>query len=131
MYPILSPGVDTIRFDMSKSYASSTPASIGRVELNVDDYPSSAVFTLRAVAANSVSTQTCHVHLRNVTNDEDVATLDFTDNVDPELQQAVLTTGTTSGTLRSSSVIYEAQIYVDPTISGTMELGSAEIRVTY
>jgi hypothetical protein len=131
MYPILSPGVDTIRFDMSESYASSVPRSVGQFELNVDDYPSTATFTLRALAANSVNTQTCHVDLYNITHSETVATLDFTDNVNVELQSAALTKGTTSGTLRSSSAIYEARIYIDPTISGTMEFGSAEIRVAY
>jgi hypothetical protein len=130
-YPILSDGVDTIRFDMAKSYASSTPFAVGQFELNVDDYPGTAVFSLRAIAANSVATQTSHVTLYNITNSEDVADLSFTNNVTVELQQAALTTGTTSGTLRSSSVIYEARIYIEPTISGTMEFGSAEIRVNY
>lgn len=131
MYPILSPGVDTIRFDMAKSYASSVPFAVGQFELNVDDYPTTAVFSLRALAANSVATQTSHVTLYNITNSEDVADLTFTDNVNVELQQATLTKGTTSGTLRSSSVIYEARIYIEPTISGTLEFGSAEIRVSY
>ena len=131
--PILSSGIDTIRFDMAKSYSSETPLSVGQFELNTDDYPSVSGFTLRAIAANGTSPLTSHVQLYNITDSEVVATLDFVNTLNVQLQQENLIKGTTSGTLRAESKIYEARIYVDSpsTENDTIEFGSAEIRVHY
>jgi len=132
-FPVLSSGIDTIRFDTPRSYSSSTPLLVGQFELNTDDYPSTVQFTLRGIAGNGTSPLTTHIQLYNLTNGEVVSTLDFVDTTNTILKQNNLTKGTVSGTLRASSVIYEARIYVDSPATGadTIEFESAEIRVHY
>jgi len=123
-------GIDTISCAHSASHGSATPLGVGQFELNPNDYDVDAVFTFRSVGAVGTTPLTGHTRLFNLTDAETVSTLNFT-TATPTLDQEVLTVGTASGTLKTSSKIYEVRIYVDSPVGvdDTIELGSAEIRV--
>lgn len=126
-------GISVIRLGSTESYSSDSPLIIDQFELNTGDYPATAAFTFRAIAGNGANPLTSHVKLYNLTDGEDVAILNVVNVTAPILSQSNLTKGTTSGTLKATSKVYEVSVYVDSPvlITDTIEFGSAEIRVTF
>ncbi len=117
-----------------ESHASATPLVVGAFVFASNDHALSGAdlsVIFRAVAANGVSPLTTHVKLVNVTDSEDVATLNFVDTTSAEKQEETLPLGTDGGEVKPTERIYEVQIFVDaPSGPGdTIELQSAELRV--
>ena len=122
-----------IRVGGRSSYGSSSPLAIGAIAFNPNDYTLTGTtksVKLRAVVANGSNGLTTHVKLRNITDGEDVATLDFTSTTSTKVE-STLTIGTSTGNIKTSEKIYEVRIYVDSPVSGvdTIELYSAELLV--
>ncbi len=117
-----------------ESHASATPLVIGAFVFASNDHAlggSTLSVIFRAVAANGVSPLTTHAKLVNVTDAEDVTTLNFVDTTSAEKQETTLTLGTGVGEIKPTERVYEVQVFVDaPSGPGdTIELHSAELRV--
>ena len=117
-----------------ETHASATPLIVGAFTFASNDHALAGAtlsVIFRAVAANGVSPLTTHVKLVNVTDGEDVATLDFVDTTVTGNQETTLTLGTGVGDIKPTERLYEVQIFVDgPSGPGdTIELNSAELRV--
>lgn len=117
-----------------RSHASATPLAVGAFVFASNDHELggtdlSVIF--RAVAANGVSPLTTHAKLVNITDAEDVATLNFVDTTSTEKQEVTLYLGTDGGEIKPTERLYEVRIFVDaPSGPGdTIELQSAELRV--
>ena len=117
-----------------ESHASDTPLIVGAFSFASNDHEIGATtlsVLFRAVAANGVSPLTTHVKLVNVTDGEDVATLNFVDTTSTGKQEAALVLGSGVGEIKPTERVYEIQIFVDAP-SGpddTIELNSVELRV--
>lgn len=117
-----------------ESHASATPLIVGGFVFASNDHEiggTTLSVVFRAVAANGATPLTTHVKLVNVTDAEDVATLNFVDTTDSGKQEAVLTLGAAVGDIKATERVYEVQVYVDaPGGAGdTIELNSVELRV--
>ncbi len=115
-------------------HASVTPLVVGAFACASNSHAldgSTLSVVFRAVAANGVTPLTTHVKLVNVTDAEDVVTLNFVDTTATGKQEATLTLGTGVGEIKPTEKFYEVQIFVDaPSGPGdTIELQSAELRV--
>ena len=89
-----------------------------------------ASFAFRAVVANGAAITT-HTQLFNVTDNEVVATLDFTSTTQTKVE-AALVRGAGAGQIKEAEKVYEARIFLDAQSGGpndTIELHSAELRV--
>lgn len=110
-----------------------TPLSVGAVSFDPSDHDmagrSQSIF-FRAVASNGNDPLLTHVKLVNVTDAEDVVTLDFTS---PSLvkQEASLVLGSGPGQIDAGPHIYEVEIFLDasPAVGDTIELYSTGLRV--
>lgn len=117
-----------------ETHGSETPMIVGAFSLNPGDYAVAGTtmsISFRAVAANGDSGLTGHVKLVNVTDNDDIAILDFT-STSLAKDEVVLTIGAGTGEIDSSEKVYEVQIYLeDPPVdqADTIELYSAEVRV--
>ena len=117
-----------------ESHASATPLVVAGFVFASNDHAISGTtlsVVFRAVAANGVTPLTTHVKLVNVTDAEDVVTLNFVDTTDSGKQEATLTLGAAVGDIKATERAYEVQVYVDaPGGPGdTIELHLAELRV--
>jgi hypothetical protein len=117
-----------------ESHASATPLVVGAFVLAANDHAlagSVVSMVFRAIAANGSTPLTTHAKLVNVTDGEDVATLNFVDTTNAEKQETVLTIGLAVGNIKATERLYEVQVYVDAPggPSDTIELYSAEVRV--
>ena len=117
-----------------ESHASATPLVVGAFLVASNDHAlagSTLSVIFRAVAANGSTPLTTHAKLVNVTDAEDVATLNFVDTTNVEKQEITLTLGAAVGDIKATERLYEVQVFVDaPGGPGdTIELHMAEVRV--
>lgn len=112
---------------------SATPLVVGAIEFDPTVYSLTGTtlsLVFRAIGAIGNPGLTAHAKLYNVTDAEDVATVDFT-ATSTSSQELALTIGVAAGNIKSGSRIYEVQIWVDSPINpgDTAELYSATLRV--
>lgn len=126
--------IDSLNIANRVTGTSNTPFAVGAMSFNPLDHDRAGMsqsLYFRAVASNGDSPLLTHVKLVNVTDAEDVATLDFTSTALTK-QETSLVRGTGPGQIADSPHIYEVQIYLDVAPgdpSETIELYSVEIRV--
>ena len=129
--------IDVIRIAGRESYGdvgSDTPLVVGAVSFNPDDHiKANATLALffRVIAANGNTPLTTHAKLVNVTDSDDIATVNFVDTTDLSKQEVALTLGSGAGQIDQADKVYEVQIYVDSPVDedDTIEIHSAEIRI--
>lgn len=118
----------------SASYNSDTHLIVHQFELNPSDYSitgTTKTMKFRAVAAIGY-TATGNVRLTNVTDSETVATLTFTSTT-PTFSDASLTIGSSSGNIKTSSKVYQVEIWVTSPANpaDSVELGGAYVQITH
>jgi hypothetical protein len=116
-----------------ESYGSTTPEIIHTFSFDPSErLLTGATLTLnfRGVAANGSTGYTSHAKLRNLTDSDDISTLNFS-TMSMVLQTSVLTIGSGAGEIKNAARIYEVHIWVEAPLGplSTIELGSVELMV--
>jgi hypothetical protein len=108
-----------------------TPLISGAFAFNPSDYNISTGLVFRAMAANGNPSLTNYVRLWNVTDDEQVAQLEFT-TTEIAKDEATLVIGSGPGEIDTTEHVYEVRTILGATPTDpndTIELYSAELRV--
>lgn len=125
--------INTITIGTVDSHDSATPKRVHVFEFDPTDYDMAGAtrsLVLRGVAANGGGVASTNIKLRNLTDAEDIATLNFTAAAFTAAETA-LTEGSGAGEIDQSPKLYEVQIYVDSPdeIDDSIELVSVNLEV--